>query len=74
MSLFSSKQVVYIDGMMCEHCAKHVSEALLKLANVKSVKVDLKGKKALLKVSEPLDEDSLKKVIEEIGYTYKGKE
>ena len=43
------KQIVNIEGMMCEHCAKHVEQALSAVENVEKVKVELKKKRAVVK-------------------------
>ena len=66
------KQVIAVEGRMCEHCASHVKEALLSLPDVKSVEVDLKGKKAVIKAKEELSEDVLKEAIEKAGYQFGG--
>lgn len=60
--------VVRIDGMMCEHCAGHVREALLKLPGVKSVEVSLQEKKATIKSKKPLELALIQKAVEEAGY------
>ncbi len=64
----SKKQTLVIEGMMCEHCAAHVKEALEKLEGVSGVKVDLKGKCASVKVKEELGEAVYRKAIEDAGY------
>ena len=59
-----------IEGMMCEHCVKHVTEALKSNKNVEAVKVDLKNKQALIKGSN-LNVASLIKSVTDIGYKAK---
>lgn len=39
------KKIIQINGMKCEHCTSRVEEALKKIANVKSVKVNLAKRK-----------------------------
>lgn len=59
-----------IEGMMCEHCVKHVTEALKSNKNVEAIKVDLKNKQALIKGSN-LNVPSLIKSVKDIGYKAK---
>ncbi|OPZ37468.1 MAG: Copper-transporting P-type ATPase [Tenericutes bacterium ADurb.BinA155] len=66
----AQKQVVSIEGMMCEGCARRVTAALKALPGVKDVKVSLSDKDAVLKVNAPLDEATYKKAIEDAGYTF----
>lgn len=66
--------VVKVEGMMCQHCAKQVEDALSKLSGVKSVKVDLSGKKATVKCKEEIPEAAFKTAIEEAGYQFVGLE
>ncbi|MDR1412041.1 MAG: cation transporter, partial [Spirochaetaceae bacterium] len=40
------KTTLRIDGMSCEHCVHHVTEALKGVAGVSSAKVDLEKKSA----------------------------
>ena len=56
-----------IEGMMCEHCKKHVEEALGKLP-VSSVSVDLAGKSASITPTDDLSDDTLKQAIADAGY------
>ena len=65
----AGKQVtLHIEGMMCQHCVKHVTEALSKMDGVSNVKVDLEGKKADLTESTDISEDDFAKVIKDAGY------
>ncbi len=64
----SKKQTLMIEGMMCEHCAAHVDEALKKVPGVSGVKVDLRGKCAVVKVKEEIEEGVYRKAIEDAGY------
>ena len=57
-----------IKGMMCQHCVKHVTEALSKVDGVTAVKVDLEGEKADLATNKPIDEGTYKKAIVDAGY------
>lgn len=66
------KTTVAVEGMMCEHCAGHVKEALEKIDGVKSVVVSLKNKEASVKSSKKLEENDVKTAIENAGYKYGG--
>lgn len=72
MLLGSKKETVLVEGMMCDNCAHHVKSALEKVDGVKSVAVDLRGKKAVIKVSKELDETAVKAALEEAGYQFAG--
>ena len=62
------KTVLKIEGMSCEHCVKHVKEALEGVAGVNSAKVSLKDKSAVLERRENVDIAALKKAVEEAGF------
>ena len=66
------KAIVSVDGMMCSHCAAHVTEALSKIEGVSSVKVSLEEKNATLTFKGELPEEKVSSAIAEAGYTYKG--
>lgn len=56
-----------IEGMMCEHCKKHVEEALKKLP-VSSTAVDLTKKNAVIEAAGDIADDTLKQTIADAGY------
>lgn len=56
-----------IEGMMCEHCKKHVEDALNGMDGVQAL-VDLEGKKAVVTMEREIPMDEFRKVIEEEGY------
>ena len=60
---------LHIMGMTCAHCANHVKEALLNIAGIKSVKVDLRKKTAVIKYNENIPESALREAVDEAGYT-----
>ncbi len=62
------KTVMKVDGMMCEMCEKHVSEAIGKLPGVKEVKSSHTEGKAEILSEGPLDPGQLKTAVEESGY------
>lgn len=63
-----------IEGMSCGHCVKHVEEALKELAEVKSVKVDLEGKNAIVELNQEVSDEKFKETITEVGYEVVGVE
>lgn len=67
-----NKMIVKVDGMSCENCAKHVTEALESVAGVKEVNVDLDNKEANVEFFGSVDENEISKAISEAGYEYKG--
>lgn len=67
-----NKMIVKVDGMSCENCAKHVTEALESVAGVKEVNVDLENKEANVEFFGSVDENEISKAISEAGYEYKG--
>ncbi|MFA6667128.1 MAG: heavy metal-associated domain-containing protein [Bacilli bacterium] len=69
MSLFQKNiQTVYIEGMMCDHCAHHVETELSKIEGIKSVSVSLKNKNAIIKSKEPIPENKIKDAVILAGY------
>lgn len=64
------EKTLYIDGMMCAHCKKHVEDALNGMDGVKAV-VDLENKCATITMDEDIPMDEFDKVITQAGYTLK---
>ena len=62
------KTTLKIEGMMCQHCQKHVQEALSAMNGVTAVSVDLDGGKAGVEASRDIPIDELAKVIADAGY------
>lgn len=63
-----NQKVVYIDGMMCQHCVKRVTEIFASLGI--EADVDLKKKRATYPKCDVADEDIVS-AIENGGYTVK---
>ena len=59
---------VYIDGMMCAHCVKRVTEIFASLGI--TAQVDLKKKRATFEKTDVSDEEIIK-AISDGGYTVK---
>jgi copper chaperone CopZ len=62
------KTTLNIEGMTCEHCVKHVTEALEGVAGVVSAVVNLKKKNAVVDHGDSVSIDALKAAVEEEGY------
>ena len=63
--------VINVNGMMCEHCVKHVEEACLKANNVKSAKANLKKKNVVIEYDNEINLDEVKANIINAGYEVK---
>ncbi len=63
------KKIVTIDGMCCDHCAARVEKALSAVEGVVSADVKLKKKTAVIRSREEVDNEQIKKVVTEAGYT-----
>lgn len=61
-----NKTIVYIDGMMCDHCKKRVTEAFKSIGV--TADVDVKKKRATFGEAAASDEE-IKSAIEAAGYT-----
>lgn len=57
---------LYINGMMCQHCAARVQKAL-EAAGCKA-EINLEGKYALLPDDLPVDEAVLREAVQKAGY------
>ncbi len=63
------KKTLYVDGMMCDNCVRHVTNAILGCSNVESVDVSLKKGQAVVTYTEPVSDDEIIKAVEAAGYT-----
>ena len=62
---------VYIEGMSCNHCKMSVEKALKSIDGVENVDVNLGDKKASITSTKSINNDEIKKVIEDIGFEVK---
>ncbi len=62
---------VYIEGMSCNHCKMSVEKALKSIDGVENVAVKLDDKKASITSTKSINNDKIKKVIEDIGFEVK---
>ena len=58
-----------IDGMMCPHCSGRVKRCLEALDAVAAADVSHESGKAILTLTAEIDNDTLKKTVEDQGYT-----
>ena len=63
------EKVLHIDGMMCTHCEATVKLALLEVPGVKKVKVSHRKNTAIVKLTEEVSDEVLKKAVEDKNYT-----
>ena len=61
-------KTIFIEGMMCERCKKHIEDALKVLGA--EFEVSLEDKKAFIK-NTSIDDETLTKAIEDAGYDVK---
>jgi len=66
------KKTILIEGMMCQHCVRHVNKALSGVAGVVSVEVDLDKKCAVVETDGTVTNDALTAAIVDAGYEVKG--
>lgn len=63
------KVIMHVEGMACGMCEAHVNEAVRKAFSVKSVSSDhVKGETVVIAQEAP-DEQKLRDVVAECGYT-----
>lgn len=63
-----TKKYIYITGMVCQNCSKHVTEALKAVDGVNKVKVDLMRGQAEVIVDDAVSDDTLLKTVVNAGY------
>ena len=68
------KKIIYIEGMMCAHCVKHVQDALLAVSGVSDAEVHLKEKRAVVSVDETVTDSVLSSAVTGAGYDVTGME
>jgi copper chaperone CopZ len=62
------KTSLKIEGMSCEHCVKHVKEALEAIKGVTSAQVTLKENAAVVEHEDGIDLEVLKAAVVDAGY------
>ena len=68
----SMKRTIKIEGMMCAHCEARVKKALEALPGVTEAVASHEAGTAVVTLSEPVEDEALKKAVEEQDYTVVG--
>ena len=66
------KTTIHIDGMMCQHCVKNVTDKLTAIDGVASTVVNLEEKNAVVESDGPVDKTLVTQTITDAGYTVTG--
>ena len=66
------KEIVKIRGMMCEHCENTVKKALEALPGVEKAEVSHKTGTAVLSLAGEVDEETVRKAVEDKDYEFLG--
>lgn len=66
------QKTLKIEGMMCTHCSGRVKKALEDLPGVLSAEVSHESGTAVVTLSTPVDDATLKKAVEDQGYQVVG--
>ena len=56
------------EGMMCNHCVRHVQKTLAAISGVAEVTVSLEEKSAKVKLNQDVADEVFKTAIEDAGY------
>ncbi len=67
-----TKTVLKIDGMMCGMCESHINDCIRKNFSVDKVTTSHSKGQSVILSKEPLDEDKIRSVIADTGYTLLG--
>lgn len=62
------KKTMKIKGMMCGHCEARVKQGLSALPGVENADVSHKKNRAVLTLREPIEDEVLRRTVEEMGY------
>jgi copper chaperone CopZ len=66
------KYTVQVEGMQCGMCESHVNDAVRKAFPVKKIKSSHTKKQTILVTEAAIDEEKLRDIINETGYTVRG--
>ena len=66
-----NKKEILIDGMHCNHCKMAVEKVLNAIDGIDTVQVILEDKKAIIELSKNIENDVIKKAIEDEGFEVK---
>ena len=62
------KKIISVEGMGCQNCVKHVTEALEALDGVDKAEVSLEKNNAVITLSKDVSDETIKSAIDEAGY------
>ena len=62
------KKILYVEGMVCNNCVSHVTEALLEIEGVAGAEVVLEPKTATVTLEKEIADEVLKAAVMEAGY------
>lgn len=62
------KKILYVEGMVCNNCVSHVTEALLEIDGVAGADVVLEPKTATVTLDKEIADEVLKAAVVEAGY------
>ena len=62
------KKLIHVEGMGCQNCVKHVTEALVNLPGVTGADVSLEKNQALVTIADDVADDVLRAAIDDAGY------
>lgn len=74
VDMSSKKILLSVEGMMCQHCVKRVSDALSNVEGVKNVEVNLESQSATVEMIQNQEIAPLIQAVEEVGYQVGEKE
>ncbi len=63
------KKTLKVEGMMCMHCVKHVTDALQAVEGVERADVDLKKKRAVVTLAGDVSDEALTAAVAAAGYS-----
>lgn len=64
------KTIIKIEGMACGMCESHMNDAIRNKFKVKKVSSSHTDKESVIISEEILNEDEVKKAVEDTGYTF----
>ena len=64
-----TKTQLAVSGMTCDHCVRHVTDAISKVAGVQSVAVKLAEGIAIIESGDSLDLHAVKEAVVAAGYS-----
>ena len=62
------KKILYVEGMVCNNCVSHVTEALLEIDGVAGADVVLEPKTATVTLEKEIADEVLKAAVVDAGY------